>query len=142
MGLSTDMPCQELVELVTAYLDGALSPADRERFEAHWRTCPGCRTYLAQMQLVVQAPRNLWDPTFTDPGNSNPWPNQVLGNSAIQMLRRLKAKIACRIVAGSAAPLAQRNRTAAKTASVGSYGEGGSAPPGGVGAGSAGTGWS
>jgi hypothetical protein len=53
MGLSTDMPCQELVELVTAYLDGALSPADRERCEAHWRTCPGCRTYLAQMQLVV-----------------------------------------------------------------------------------------
>ena len=53
MGLSTDMPCQELVELVTAYLDGALSPADRERFEAHWRTCPACRTYLAQMQLVV-----------------------------------------------------------------------------------------
>jgi len=47
------MPCQELVELVTAYLDGALSPADRERFEAHWGTCPGCRTYLAQMQLVV-----------------------------------------------------------------------------------------
>jgi hypothetical protein len=55
MGLSTDIPCQELVELVTAYLDGALSPADRERCEAHWRTCPGCRTYLAQMQMVVDA---------------------------------------------------------------------------------------
>jgi Glycoside hydrolase family 44/Cellulose binding domain len=48
----------------------------------------------AQMQLVVQAPRNLWDPTFTDPGNSNPWPNSVLGNSALQFLPRLKAKIA------------------------------------------------
>jgi hypothetical protein len=48
----------------------------------------------AQMQLVVQAPRNLWDPTFTDPGNSNPWVNQVLGNSPIQFLPRLKAKIA------------------------------------------------
>lgn len=55
MGLSTDMPCRELVELVTAYLDGALSPADRERCDAHRRTCPGCRTYLAQMQLVVGA---------------------------------------------------------------------------------------
>ncbi len=53
MGLSTDMPCRELVELVTAYLDGALSRGDHERCEAHWRTCPGCRTYLAQMQLVV-----------------------------------------------------------------------------------------
>jgi hypothetical protein len=48
----------------------------------------------AQMQLVVQAPRNLWDATFTDPGNSNPWVNQVLGNSPIQILPRLKAKIA------------------------------------------------
>ncbi len=48
----------------------------------------------AQMQLVVQAPRNLWDPTFMDPGNSNPWPNQVLGNTPIQILPRLKAKIA------------------------------------------------
>jgi len=48
----------------------------------------------AQMQLVVQAPRNLWDSTFTDPGNSNPWVNQVLGNAPIQILPRLKAKIA------------------------------------------------
>lgn len=48
----------------------------------------------AQMQLVAQSPRNLWDPTFTDPGNSNPWVNSVLGNSPIQILARLKAKIA------------------------------------------------
>ena len=48
----------------------------------------------AQMQLVVQAPRNLWDPNFTDPGNSNRWVNSVLGNSPIQILPRLKAKIA------------------------------------------------
>ncbi len=48
----------------------------------------------AQMQLVVQAPRNLWDPTFTDPGNSNAWINGVLGNSPTQILPRLKAKIA------------------------------------------------
>lgn len=48
----------------------------------------------AQMQLVVQAPRNLWDSSFTDPGNSNPWVNQVLGNTPIQILPRLKAKIA------------------------------------------------
>lgn len=53
MGSSTDIPCRELVELVTAYLDGALSRSDHERCEEHWRTCPGCRTYLAQMQLIV-----------------------------------------------------------------------------------------
>src|SRR3569833_4313211 len=46
----------------------------------------------AQMQLVVQAPRNLWDATFTDPGNSNPWPNSVLGNTPLQIMPQLKAK--------------------------------------------------
>jgi hypothetical protein len=47
----------------------------------------------ADMQLIVQAPRNLWDPTFTDPGNSNPWVNSVLGGAPIQFLPRLQAKI-------------------------------------------------
>jgi mannan endo-1,4-beta-mannosidase len=47
----------------------------------------------ADMQLIVQAPRNLWDTTFTDPGNSNPWPSSVLGGAPIYMLPRLQAKI-------------------------------------------------
>jgi hypothetical protein len=47
----------------------------------------------ADMQLIVQAPRNLWDPTFTDPGNSNPWVNSVLGGANIYFLPRLQAKI-------------------------------------------------
>ncbi len=47
----------------------------------------------ADMQLIVQAPRNLWDPTFTDPGNSNPWVNSVLGNASIDILGRLQSKI-------------------------------------------------
>jgi hypothetical protein len=45
------------------------------------------------MQLIVQSPRNLWDSTFTDPGNSNPWPNQVLGNTPINILGRVQGKI-------------------------------------------------
>jgi hypothetical protein len=48
----------------------------------------------ADMQLIVQAPRNLWDSTFTDSGNSNPWVNSVLGGAPINMLGRLQAKIA------------------------------------------------
>jgi hypothetical protein len=47
----------------------------------------------ADMQLIVQAPRNLWDTTFTDPDNSNPWLNSVLGGASIHMLPRLQAKI-------------------------------------------------
>ena len=49
------MPCQELVELVTAYLDDALRSAERARCDEHLRTCAGCRRHLAQMQIVVGA---------------------------------------------------------------------------------------
>ena len=47
----------------------------------------------AQVQLIVQSPRNLWDPTFTDSTNSNPWIYQELSNSPINILGRLQAKI-------------------------------------------------
>jgi fibronectin type 3 domain-containing protein len=47
----------------------------------------------AQVQLVVQSPRSLWDPTFTDSTNSNPWIYQELGNTPINILGRLQAKI-------------------------------------------------
>jgi anti-sigma factor RsiW len=43
------MTCQELVELVTDYLEGALDPETRARFEQHLSLCPGCETYLEQM---------------------------------------------------------------------------------------------
>jgi hypothetical protein len=55
MRSSTGMPCRELAELVTAYLDGALPGAERARCDGHLRTCPGCRGYVAQMELVVSA---------------------------------------------------------------------------------------
>jgi hypothetical protein len=47
----------------------------------------------AQIQLIVQSPRNLWDPTYTDSGNSNPWIYETLGNTPINLLGRLQAKI-------------------------------------------------
>ena len=50
-----EMTCQELVELVTQYLDGTLSPMDRARFEEHLAVCPYCRTYLEQMQHTISA---------------------------------------------------------------------------------------
>ena len=45
--------CNELVELVTDYLDGALSRRDRARFEAHIAACTNCREYLAQFQQTI-----------------------------------------------------------------------------------------
>lgn len=47
----------------------------------------------AQVQLIVQSPRALWDPTFNDSGNSNPWIYEELGNTPINLLGRLQAKI-------------------------------------------------
>jgi anti-sigma factor RsiW len=54
-----EMACQELVELVTAYLDGSLSRRDRRRFEAHIRGCEHCTAYVEQMRLVIQATGRL-----------------------------------------------------------------------------------
>ena len=45
-----DLTCEELVELVTDYLDGALDPKTAGRFEQHLAVCPGCETYVEQMK--------------------------------------------------------------------------------------------
>jgi anti-sigma factor RsiW len=49
------LACQELVELVTDYLEGRLSPADRDRFDAHIAGCDACTAYLEQMRLTLAA---------------------------------------------------------------------------------------
>jgi anti-sigma factor RsiW len=48
-----DLACQELVELVTDYLEGELTPGERARFEAHIAECPGCATYLEQIRTTI-----------------------------------------------------------------------------------------
>jgi len=48
------IPCQEVVELVTDYLEGALPASDRHRLEAHLATCPHCTEYLAQMRETIR----------------------------------------------------------------------------------------
>jgi len=48
------MRCQELVELVSDYFDGALEEPQRARFEAHLAVCPGCVTYLEQMRTAMR----------------------------------------------------------------------------------------
>ena len=49
-----DLSCQELVELVTAYFDGALTGRRRRRFEAHLAACDRCTAYLAQMEMTIR----------------------------------------------------------------------------------------
>ena len=45
--------CQELVELVTDYLEGQLDGATRAEVDAHLALCPGCDVYLAQMRTTM-----------------------------------------------------------------------------------------
>jgi len=48
------MSCQELVELVTAYLEDALSPDERRRFEDHLGECGTCQVYLEQVRATIR----------------------------------------------------------------------------------------
>ncbi len=50
----TGLTCQELVELVTDYLEGALSRRDRARFEAHIAACGNCSEYVEQFRETVR----------------------------------------------------------------------------------------
>ena len=49
-----EMPCRELVELVTDYLENRLSARDKARFEEHLAQCDACRTYLEQFRQTVR----------------------------------------------------------------------------------------
>jgi anti-sigma factor RsiW len=48
------LSCQELVELVTDYLEGALGEADLRRFERHIAGCGGCTRYLEQLRATIR----------------------------------------------------------------------------------------
>ena len=49
-----ELVCQQVVELVTDYLEDALSADDRRRFEHHLAGCPHCTEYLAQMRETIR----------------------------------------------------------------------------------------
>ncbi|MGB3356647.1 zf-HC2 domain-containing protein [Mycobacterium sp. DL] len=63
-----DMDCDEFVELVTAYLDGSLTPTDRARFDEHLLECDGCENYLQQFRATMATLGTIGDeqiePTF------------------------------------------------------------------------------
>lgn len=49
-----ELVCQQVVELVTDYLEDRLSRADRRRFDFHLTGCPHCTEYLAQMRETIR----------------------------------------------------------------------------------------
>lgn len=55
-GASPETDCEEVVELITEYLDGALDEHTRQRFEQHVeRDCDGCRRYLHQLRQTISS---------------------------------------------------------------------------------------
>ena len=61
MKLERDMTCTQIVELITEYLEGGLSSADRERFEEHIGFCDWCLAYLDQMRQTIATVGRLRD---------------------------------------------------------------------------------
>jgi anti-sigma factor RsiW len=66
-----ELVCRQVVELVTDYLEDALSAVDRQRFERHLAGCPHCTEYLAQMRETIRlagrvTPEDLTPVMLTD----------------------------------------------------------------------------
>lgn len=54
-----ELACNELVELVTDYLEDALPQPERSRIERHLATCDGCTRYVEQIRETITAARRL-----------------------------------------------------------------------------------
>jgi anti-sigma factor RsiW len=49
----TDLNCDQLVELVTDYLEGALDEETERRVADHLAGCDGCTTYVQQIRRTI-----------------------------------------------------------------------------------------
>ena len=47
------LTCQEVVELITDYLENVLFAETRKRLEEHVADCPGCETYIEQIRQTI-----------------------------------------------------------------------------------------
>jgi anti-sigma factor RsiW len=52
--MAEDLECREVVEVVTDYLEGAMPPGERLRFDHHLALCEGCQAYLEQIRTVIR----------------------------------------------------------------------------------------
>ena len=52
-GVEPGLTCAELVELLTDYLEGALSTSEQARVERHLRGCENCTRYVEEMLTTI-----------------------------------------------------------------------------------------
>ena len=60
-----EMACNELVELVSDYIEGRLPPREVARFDVHLEICEGCRTYVDQMRATIDTLGHLPEESIT-----------------------------------------------------------------------------
>lgn len=50
---AVELTCRDMVEIITDYLEGAMSATEAARFEEHLEDCDGCVNYLDQMRQTI-----------------------------------------------------------------------------------------
>jgi anti-sigma factor RsiW len=59
LGSSHDLTCEELVEIITDYVEGTMPEVERRRFDEHLAVCSGCEHYVEQMRSTIQVVGSL-----------------------------------------------------------------------------------
>ena len=67
---ATEVTCQEFVELVTDYFEGALEPRTLSQVEEHLVMCDWCVTYVEQMRTTIGLLGELGEPRPPEPSDS------------------------------------------------------------------------
>ena len=57
--MAEHLSCQEIVELITDYFEGALARETTSLFEEHLNFCDGCEIYLDEMRATIATVRNV-----------------------------------------------------------------------------------
>jgi len=57
--------CQDVVELVTAYLEDTMTAQDRAEFEDHLRICDGCVRYVRQIERTIELVGQVHEESLT-----------------------------------------------------------------------------
>lgn len=58
--------CREVVELVSEYLEGAMTPEQMTRFELHLNLCDGCVSFVEQVRMTAAMAGRLSEDQIPD----------------------------------------------------------------------------
>ena len=65
-----EVTCEQFVELVTEYFEGALQARTLSQVEEHLVMCDWCLTYVEQMRATIASLRELKEPRSPEPPDS------------------------------------------------------------------------